>query len=601
MSYSMSWFHFMQYWLREGVANVSIKGQLRRYVRKTLDVRYRYHKIISTPPLASLSGYKLSSLPHDIVAGLIIAALTIPIAMGYAQIAGVSPIYGLYASTIPAIVFALITNTRRIVFGMDSAAVAVTGGVVMGAGVALESPEAFALMPMLTLLVALFLLLFALTRAGKLVHYVPEPVMNGFILGISITIIMHQIPGLLGTGELDLTQLGAVLSHVNIPSVVLSAFALSALFFMGRYAPDLPGALIVLVFGLAFSAAFGLEQQGVSVLGSMPRGLPSFMLPHVTGLGVAVMVSGAFSIAITVAIESLLTLNTFSMNEGVRPHGDRELISLAVGNVASSAIGCPSCSASLSRTAASKSAGGESQLASIISGLTIAAFVLVLSPFLYHLPEPVLDSIVVYAMVRVVDFRTVRRYARNVRIELGVLFLVAIMVIALGAVAGVATGVAVSLLTHLYRSRATGHEKLMGFSAEEPDIAAHIPDNVLVDNMHGFLSFTNIDSCLEGIRKRIDPDIDTVIFEISDVTSIDATAAETMRRFMRTLDEQGIHVRIVRSLALANDHYTRYELRRVMKRMRIYPSVEDAIENVNRMKRKQIEVVPLDEEQPNSQ
>ena len=135
----------------------------------------------------------------------------------------------------------------------------------------------------------------------------------------------------------------------------------------------------------------------------------------------------------------------------------------------------------------------------------------------------------------------------------------------------------------------------MGFDAETPDIAPRIPENVLVDYLHGFLSFTNIDRILEAFRDKIGDEIDTVIFEISDVTSIDATAAETMRRFMRSLDDQGIHVRIVRSLALANDHYTRYELRRVMKSIRMYPTVEDAIENVNRMKRKQLQVVPIDD------
>ncbi len=575
---------------------MSIAGQVRRYLRKAFDVRLRLRKLAKTPPLESLSGYELSDLPRDIMAGLIIAALSIPIAMGYAQIAGLSPVYGLYASIVPAIVFALVTNTRSIVFGMDSAAVAVTGGVVMQAGIALGSPDAFAIMPMLTILVAAFLLLFALTNAGKLVHYVPEPVMNGFILGISIVIISHQLPGLLGVNSVSLFHLPALVTQVNVPSLVLSIFALSALFFIGRYAPKLPGALIVLAFGLMFSAAFGLGSQNVTVLGNMPTGMPTFTLPHITGLGALFMVTGAFSIAVTVAIESLLTLNTFSMQEGERPHGDRELVSLALGNVASSAIGCPPCSASLSRTAAAKSSGGVSQIASIVSAITITAFVLFLARFLHSLPQPVLACIVVYAMVKVVDYKALKRYARNVRIELAVLLLVAATVIVRGAVAGVVLGVVVSLITHFYRSRATSHVKLMGFDSNSPDIAPHIPDNVLVSYLHGFLSFTNIDSTLEAIRARVDENIDTVIFEISDVTSIDATAAETLRRFIRTLADQNIHVRIVRSLALANDHYTRYELRRVMKRVRTYPTVEDAIEDVNRMKRKQLQVIPLDED-----
>lgn len=566
------------------------------HMRSVFDFRTRLRKAAKLPPLASLRGYELGDLPHDFVTGLLIAALSIPIAMGYAQIAGLSPVYGLYASILPAIVFALVTNTRSIVFGLDSAVAAVTGGVVMSAGVALGSEQAFMLMPLLTMLVALFLLLFAFTRAGSLVHYVPEPVMNGFILGISITIIYRQIPKLVGTAGfdlLDLLDLPAFITQVNVPSAVLSLFALCALFFIGSKAPKVPGALVVLVFGMAFSVGFGLEGQGVAVLGDMPTGLPGFALPKITGLGVVVMVGGAFTIALTAAIESLLTLNTFSMREGVRPHGNRELVSFAFGNAASSLIGCPPCSASLSRTAAAESSGGRSQLASVFGALAIAAFALVLSPYLRYLPEPVLASIVVYVMVQVVDFGAVQRYAKNVRIELAVLSFVAIAVILFGALVGVAAGVVVSLLTQYYRARATGNEKLVGFEGDAPDGVPHVPDNMIVVYLHGFLSFTNIDQQLEDVRKRVSGEIDTVIFEISDVTSIDATAAETMKRFMSMLSDQSVCVRIVRSLALANDHYTRYELRRIMKRISVYPTVQSAIDDVNRKKRKQLLDIPL--------
>ena len=579
------------------------------YVLGVLNVRNRFEKVKELPPLASLKGYELSDLPHDIIAGLIIAALSIPIAMGYAQIAGLTPVYGLYASILPAVVFALTTSTRSIVFGLDSAAVAVTGGVVAGAGVMLGSEQAFEIMPMLTALVALFLLLFAFTRAGKLVHYVPEPVMNGFILGISITIIAHQLPKLLGIEGFDplslfdpssgfnFAALSALVADIHAPTVALSAFSLFTLFLIGKYASKLPGALIVLAFGMLFSMAFGLESQGVVVLGDMPEGFPGLVVPQITGLGVVVMVGGAFSIAITIAIESLLTLNTFCMQEGERPHGDRELVSLAVGNVASSLIGCPPCSASLSRTAAAKASGGTSQVASVIGALTIGAFVLVLAPHLRHLPQPVLASIVVYAMVQVVDFSTIARYAKNVRIEFVVLLIVACTVVLFGAIAGVAVGLTVSLITQYFRSRATGDQKLVGFEGGTTSSIPIIPENMKIYYLNGFLSFSNIDRELAIVREGITDGIDTVILEISGVTNLDATATEMLRRFIRSLRDQEVSVRVVRSLALANDQYTRYELRRVMKRVNVYPTVQSAINDVNRMKRKQLLDIPLDQDE----
>ena len=564
--------------------------------RETLGIRRCLKEIAQLPPLASLRGYSLSSLPNDLVAGAVIAALSIPIAMGYAQIAGLSPIMGLYASMFPPLIFALLTNTRSIVFGMDGAAAAVTGSVVVGAGIAMGSPEAFALMPMLSLLVAAFLLLFALTRAGALIHYIPDSVMNGFIIGISITIIAKQVPKLLGAPNLYASDLASVLSLVHMPSTVLAAFTLCALFFIGKNASTLPGSLIVLVIGLAFSLGFGLEAQGVAVLGDMPAGLPSFTMPHVTGLGVVVMVGGAFSIAVTVMVESLLTLNTFSMREGTRPHGNRELLSFAAGNVAASVIGCPPCSASLSRTAAASSSGGTSQLAGIFGALIIAVFILVLAPFLRSLPEPVLASIIVYAMVQVIDFATVMRYAQNVHAELAVLVLVAVVVIVSGAIAGIAAGIVASLAVHFLRSHVKGDEELVGFDGDEPDDNPYVPSNMAVYHMHGYLSFTNIDHELEQARKLLVEGVDTIIFELTDVTNVDSTAAEAMRRLVKSLKKQGILVRVVRSLSIAHDHYTRYELRRMMQHTSIYPTVESAVADVHRRKRKQMIAVPLDDD-----
>ena len=197
-----------------------------------------------------------------------------------------------------------------------------------------------------------------------------------------------------------------------------------------------------------------------------------------------------------------------------------------------------------------------------------------------------------------VDFGALRRYAKNVRIELGVLLLVACTVVLLGALAGVAVGIVVSLLTQYYRARATGNQKLTGFitsSDSQSDADPVIPDNTRVYYLKGFLSFSNIDRTLEAVREGIVEGVDTVILEISGVTNLDATASEMLRRFIQSLRSQGVSVRIVRSLALANDHYTRYELRRVMKRVKAYPTVQSAIDDVNRMKRKQLLDIPLDQ------
>ena len=153
-----------------------------------------------------------------------------------------------------------------------------------------------------------------------------------------------------------------------------------------------------------------------------------------------------------------------------------------------------------------------------------------------------------------------------------------------------------SLAIQFFRARMTGHEKLMGFEVDESDDEPRAPSNMLVVYLDGFLSFTNIDRMVENTRKNITDEIDTVILEISGVTSVDATASEAIRRLIRTLSSEGLDVRVVRSLAPANDHYTRYELKRMMKHVSIYPTVQSAIDNVNRKKRKQMTTAPVEEE-----
>ena len=200
-----------------------------------------------------------------------------------------------------------------------------------------------------------------------------------------------------------------------------------------------------------------------------------------------------------------------------------------------------------------------------------------------------------FAIVQVVDFDAIARYAKNVRIEFGVLVLVALVVVGFGALAGVGVGIGLSLITHIYRSHATGNRKLLGFAGDESDVDFEIPENTRVYYLRGFLSFANINRELKAIREGIDDDVDTIILEISGITNLDATAVEFLMRFIHSLGDQGVLVRIVRSLTLANDHYTRYELRRLLRKVSAYPTVKSAIEDVDRMKSKQLLDIPLGE------
>ena len=570
------------------------------------------------PPLASLKGYSPRNLPHDIAAALVIAALSIPISMGYAQIAGLPPLYGLYASILPAAAYALTSHTRYVVFGMDSAAVAMTGSVVAAMGIELGSQQAIDAMPLLTIATAAFLLLFGIARIGKLVRYVPAPVMHGFVTGISVVIVVNQVPLLCGIPAAHSSNVFANIqsiivqfSQINLVSTAVAAASLAGLALLKRFVPRLPGALVVLAVSIIAAAALRLDDAGVAVLGDVPTQIPLPHLPTLIDANWALILGGALSIAITVTIESLLTLNVFAMQSGGQPHGDRELASFGIANLISGLMGCPPCSASLSRTAAGKSAKAASQLAGLLSAVVIAVFIVALSPYLYYLPQPTLGAIVVAAMADVVNYKKIRRYAKNIRLEFATLTIVALTVMLAGAIAGVTCGIAVSLAEHAYRAREKKHRKLMGFREPTEDSAvdrsgesgkkltAQMDDEpidmgeVVISYLSGFLSFTNIETTVERIAAQIKPSTKVVILEISSVTEIDATATDALRQLRRNLHSRGIEVRVVRRVAPTNDHYTRFELRRAMKKTKTYPTVRAALEDVNGMKRKQLTEIPL--------
>ena len=207
------------------------------------------------PVLTTLQGYKKENLPKDLLSGVVIAAVSIPISMGYAQIAGLPAVYGLYGSVLPVLLFALFSTSPQFIFGVDAAPAAMVGAVLSSLGVALGSGEAVALVPVLTFYTALWLLLFAALRAGKVLNFISTPVMGGFISGICCTIILMQTPKLLGgtagTGELpELTRhLIAACGEIHWLSLALGLAALGILLAGKRLFPKFPMAIAIMALG----------------------------------------------------------------------------------------------------------------------------------------------------------------------------------------------------------------------------------------------------------------------------------------------------------------------------------------------------------------
>ena len=530
--------------------------------------------------------------------------------MGYAQVAGVPAVYGLYGAIILPLVYAIFTKTNHIVFGMDSAAVAITGSMLAWMGIEAFSQDALVTMPVLTLMTGLLLVVFHFMRMGKLADYVPEPVMKGFILGVVVMVVAGQLPALLGA-DIHASGVAGIFSALaegttaNTLTILLSAISLSFLLIIAKLKPKWPGAIILLLVMTVLSALLGLNSRGVAVLGEVPTGIPwpaippiILDIPQLLQMGVA-----AFAIAATVAIESALALKAFDEAQ----HANSELRAFGFANITGAFFCCPAGSASMSRTAAAIAGNGKTQLTSVVSAIGVLLFLVVLSPFIESLPLCVLSSIVVIAMLSLADWKTAARYAKNMKSEFAIMSAVAAITVFFGAIVGFAFGFAASAVMHLLRkAEVTGTPKELGFGQATADDGEQEHDSLsfervnhsLIVALSGFPSFTNVNPWIRKMEARLEAErnIKRVIFDISDVRDLDITAADTLRDYMGELKARGLGVRIVREIGITGDSYTRYAIRRLMKRGTKYPTVDDALADKNKQKMKDIQVQVIEEE-----
>ena len=541
----------------------------------------------------AIKGYRAADLPKDAVAGLVIAALSIPIAMGYAEVVGLPAIYGLWASIVAPLAFGLLTGTRRVVFGLESAAAAMTASMLAAAGIAAQGQDAIvSAMPLLTLFTALVVLLLGGAGAGRLIRRMPLPVMHGFIFGIALTVVIGQVPLLLGTPA---DTSGAIVSKVAaivscLPGAswacaVVSALCIAGMYLLKRFFPKVPSAIVVLV--AAALVCNGLAAAGLPIV-FLPQ--VSGTLPHIAtvlpeGLDIVALLLAAFAIAVVVSLESLLCVEAFSAGDVPAPSPDGEMRTFGLANALVGLIGCPPCSASMSRTAAGIASGSLSQVASVFSALIVAVVAFAAGSFMGFLPRCALSAIVVVALLDIVDFGKITTYALKTRREFMVFAASAALVVLLGAVAGILGGFILALALRAGREKIdTSGPELLGAVPYKPDDLPAKKDIEVgyalgIAKLSGDLSFMNIAKAQEEIEAAAAGN-EALILKLSKLDTIDTTAADKLDETLDSLMARGVHVKLVRPIKETSDHYTRYELRRLMQDFKFYPSVRTAMHSL---------------------
>lgn len=538
----------------------------------------------------------------DLGAGLVIAALSIPISMGYAGLVGLPAIYGLYASIIPPLAFILFSKTSKIVFGLDGATVAITASMLSLLGIT-TAESSLIIMPFLTLLVALFLLLFRIFHVGSLIKMIPLPVLHGFIFGIAITVIFHQLPHMLGLSVhlsdnifeafLSITS---IINTTSVACLLISIGCIILLVLSQKFLPQFfPSAIVVLFIATIFAFVINsfIPSSGIIFLSEVSGSLPKpIELSFDTINNALSLLSGkifecviaAFVIAIVVALESLLCLEAFSSAETKIFSPNKEITALGGANLFAALFCCLPSSATMSRTAAGISAGAKTKLATIFSVIIISLVTLFAGSFMDLLPRCALSAIVVVALVNIVDWSKMKTYAKKMRYDFAISAVSAVLVITFGAITGVVVGVILACAFMLWQKKNNTEIELVGaipYTTNNEINKKEIINNasIFVYALPKSLSFANISKTIDDIIKGIDGN-KTLILKASNLARIDSSAGDRLRSALETLAANGIDIKIVRKIRETKDHITRYEIRRIMRDFSTYPSLPTALEAV---------------------
>lgn len=520
----------------------------------------------------TLRQYNKENLVKDMVAGLIIMAVSIPISMGYAQIAGLPAVYGLYGSVFPILIFALFSTSPQFIFGVDAAPAALIGSALLSLGVESGSAEAMQVVPVLTFFVALWLLAFYVIKAGKLVNYISAPVMGGFITGICTTIILMQIPKLMGgtagVGELPelIEHIAGTVSTINVPSIVLGLIALAILLIAKCLAPKFPMAVLLMAAGAVMTKFFPVEQWGVKTLDAVETGMPRWSVPSFTAVSLKEAVTISLSVAVVIMAETLLAENNFANKNGYRLDDNQEILAFSMGNFLAAFTGCCPINGSVSRTAMGEQYQAKTQLTGIVAGLSMIVLLLVGTGFIGYLPVPILTAIVISALLGATEFHLAARLWRVSRTEFFIFMGAFFGVLMLGTVNGVLIGVILSFSEMIIRTSKParcflgiqpGHSH---FRDIKESSQIHPVEGVVIYRFSSNLFFANIQVMKADIEHAIKDDTKAVILDASGVGSVDITAADSLELLYQSLKAKGIRFYITEHIASVNEQFRKLGL-----------------------------------------
>ncbi len=545
------------------------------------------------PIVTWLPSYQKGWLRADVIAALTVWALLVPEAMAYAGIAGMPPEAGLYAAPLALLAYAVFGTSRHLSVG-PSSTVAALSFTVVSLLVAVGSEEFILLTIVLAFMVGLLCIAGGLLRLGVLADFLSRPVLDGFIVGVAISIAVGQLDKILGFEPQgydfvpDILLMLKDIGMTHIPTLIVGTASLILLFALHKFAPKLPAALIVLFLSIALSSLLGFESSGIHIVGDIPAGLPPFGFPE--GLDLRALLSvtpGAVGVALVAFAESVAIARSYSTRFGYHVDANQELVAVGMANLGSGFSGGFTIDGSMSRTAAATESGARSQVVSIVAAVAILITAAALTPLFYNLPEATLGAIVIHAVWHNINLRKITQYRDITRVDFFTAVVAAVGVLTLGLLAGLLLASFLGLLSLLIGTKQRNTSVL----GKEPNTAVYrslrnYPEGetypgLLILRFDGSLFFANIPDFIAATRQAIevtDPTPRVILIDGESMSGIDATAVVTLKEFQDELARTGKEIRLARMKTEVMQVIERAGLLNAIPMEHVYPSVQAGVD-----------------------
>jgi len=546
------------------------------------------------PGLQILSEYQAAWFPRDVMAGLVLATMLVPVGIAYALASGVPGIYGLYATIVPLLAYALFGPSRILVLGPDSSLAPVILAIVLPLSAG-DAMRAVTLASMMAVVSGLVCVLIGVLRLGFVTELLSKPIRYGYMNGIALTVLISQLPKLFGfsidgAGPLrDLVRItrGVLGGQVNWTSFAVGAGTLAVILLLKPY-KRIPGLLLAVVAATIVVGLLNLDSTaGVKVLGPLPQGLPSFALPIINFAHLDDVIIGGCAVAMVAFADTSVLSRTYAARMRAPVDPNQEMIGLGAANLAAGLFQGFPISSSSSRTPVAEAAGSKTQLTGVVGAVAVALLLMFAPNLLKDLPSSALAAVVIAAAIGLFEFADLRRIFRIQQWEFWLSIVCFVGVAAFGVIPGIGIAIVIAVIEFLWDGWRPEYavlgrvDGIRGYHdiTRYPQ-ARRVPGLVLF-RWAAPLFFANAElfhqRILEAIAESPTP-VRRIIITAEPVTSIDVTSADMLAELEHTLTETGVELRFAEMKDPVKDKLKRFELFDRFGAADFYPTIGSAVD-----------------------